>query len=235
MPIIKSAPRTEYTVIPNSTLQDKRLSFDERGVLAYLISRPSTWEISPSDLSSQGGIGRQKVYRILAHLIECGYCTREEIRDKGKFIDTVYTVFDTPQNQPCDEKPHTEKPDTVNHTQVSKESLVIQETTPPNPQRGNGVALKSSPPQSPLKTVVLTHLFNFKSGKTTDKALNKRADKIVTALAELDVDADQLIAFVAWWRKEHPTLTTPRNTDTVLANVSQWLNARPAMPRRERA
>lgn len=97
----------QYFVCTRSTPQDRTLSWEARGVLWYLLSKPDTWEINPEDLKQE--CGRDKVYRILKELQEHRYIKKLEVRDEnGKFVEVTYEVYE----HPFTEKPEAAKPDT---------------------------------------------------------------------------------------------------------------------------
>jgi len=118
-------------------LQDRRLSWEQRGMLADLLSRPVDFEVNVAGLMKLGGRGRDKVHSLLKEPIALGYIEKcEERSADGKFARTVYRVYSLPrdmrervyaaldalENPDTDEphtenpdmaKPHTEKPDTA--------------------------------------------------------------------------------------------------------------------------
>src|SRR4051794_9053866 len=65
-----------YTQIVNRVLTDDRLSWEARGMLAYLLSKPDDWQVRFSDLRRQGGRGRDSTQRILKELAAAGYRVR---------------------------------------------------------------------------------------------------------------------------------------------------------------
>lgn len=68
-------------------LNDSRLSWEARGLLAYLLSKPDNWRVSRDALASQGPAGRDKIGRILKELKEIGYLQIDQRRDEnGQFI-----------------------------------------------------------------------------------------------------------------------------------------------------
>ena len=114
---------SNYTQLPNETLSDGSLSFEARGVLVYLLSKPENWIIQIYDICNNGKIGRDKAYRVLKELEESGYLDREQGRDdSGRMSQTESVVYDLPVDKrktPCEENqdtvnPCTEKPDTEN-------------------------------------------------------------------------------------------------------------------------
>lgn len=85
---IQRAPKDRenpYRLINRHAMEDDRLTFEARGVLAYILVKPDNWEIQINDLRRAGGTGRDKVYRILNELIAFGYITREQhMQSDGK-------------------------------------------------------------------------------------------------------------------------------------------------------
>lgn len=118
--IRRSKPERDFSIIPNTTLQDNDLSWQARGMLCYLLSMPVDWEINVKDLAGRSKKnGRDASQKILNDLIDSGYVLREQVRNKGRFIGYNYVVYDLKQSTP-----NPEKPDTGN-----------QETESPNPEK----------------------------------------------------------------------------------------------------
>jgi hypothetical protein len=136
------------------TAQDQALSFESRGVVAYLLSKPDDWEISLENLMREGNIGRTKMRRIIAELSASGYLHyTQEQGAGGKFTDGVYTLHEAPQPEsenvtpvvlspesrfPQSDNPQSdnvhqhniESTDSENQTEKSKDSA----TPPPAPE-----------------------------------------------------------------------------------------------------
>jgi hypothetical protein len=107
MKIRRSRPESDFTIIPNSTLRDDRLSYCARGVLSELLSRPNGWETNADALSDRArrkrgdvvGEGRRGLRSAFKELEAAGYMIRrKEQGEKGRFI-TVLEVYDTPQDR----------------------------------------------------------------------------------------------------------------------------------------
>jgi len=109
--IIRTPHDTErpYFSMCRSTAQDKNLSWEARGVLAYLLSKPSDWKVMIADLKQN--CGRDKVRKILAELTQHGYMKISQSRDtKGRFTGE-YQVYETPiAETPIAENPIAENP-----------------------------------------------------------------------------------------------------------------------------
>lgn len=108
-----------YFVVSRTLAQDSRISFEVRGLLQYLLSKPSNWTVNVKDLCAEGGIGRGKAYRLLNEAIDAGYIVRVEHRSEdGKFCGTQLHVFGTPQEV----TPNAEIPDAENRHPVNEDT-----------------------------------------------------------------------------------------------------------------
>lgn len=86
----------KFVVIANATVCDSRLSWEARGLLVYLLSKPDDWRVRLGDLMAQGSAGERKVNRILAELKLNGYMTRRRIKTADGRFDWDTVVFETP-------------------------------------------------------------------------------------------------------------------------------------------
>lgn len=108
MTIVRSPrPDSGFTILPNAALNDQRLSWKARGLLAHLLSKPPLWRTSSRRLALDGPDGRDAVRTGLQELEQVGYLVRDRIQDAatGRW-STLSTVFDTPQcGQPVHNPP----------------------------------------------------------------------------------------------------------------------------------
>lgn len=98
MRIHRSKHSAGFTVLPNSCLRDRRLSFTARGLLSYLLSHPESTRQDIKTLSAGNPEGQEAVARAMRELIAHGYLTREHVRNAAGRISTVVDVYDTPQD-----------------------------------------------------------------------------------------------------------------------------------------
>lgn len=125
--ILKKKQKNNYTKISNEFLQDTNLSFEARGMAASLLSRPEDWVINVSALMAEGGIGRDKVKKIIQELVDNGYMYKAQDRSNaGKFGKNILYISDEKDflkeeaekieqgyeetEEKCDSQPLTEKP-----------------------------------------------------------------------------------------------------------------------------
>lgn len=84
-------------MLPNSLLQDRRLSYTARGLLADLLSRPDGWREDGRHMADTSPQGRGAIRKALKELTEAGYYRVEKIRLPDGTIRTETHVHDTPQ------------------------------------------------------------------------------------------------------------------------------------------
>mgnify|MGYP007100092944 CR=1 FL=1 len=84
-----------YFQFRRDTAQDRNLTFEARGVLAYILSKPDDWEVQPSDLEQN--CGKSVVYRILKELRKHNYIQLVTTRDENhRIISWDYEVYEQP-------------------------------------------------------------------------------------------------------------------------------------------
>jgi hypothetical protein len=112
--IFRQKRTSNFTVVPNEFLHSKTLSFKSKGILTYLLSLPSDWELHVSHLSTISSDGRDSVYNGIQELIEAKYIWRRP-RSGTEPGGWEYFIYDSPQlDCPFTGKPHTENPYTEN-------------------------------------------------------------------------------------------------------------------------
>lgn len=67
-----------YFLMARAAAQDKNLSYEARGMLAYLLSKPDDWRVVVEDLSTHS-CGRDQCRRIIKELIIAGYIVRRDV------------------------------------------------------------------------------------------------------------------------------------------------------------
>ena len=65
-----------------SFLEDSRLSYKAKGILAYLLSKPDNWKVIVGNLVNYSADGKASVYAGLKELKECGYYEKVPIRNE---------------------------------------------------------------------------------------------------------------------------------------------------------
>lgn len=96
MRIVRAPRNSHFTVLSNDLIEDSRLSFKARGLLAYLLSRPDGWQTDAGRLASQGPDGRSAILAGLKELEKAGYLKRTRSQGERGRWSTACEVFDTP-------------------------------------------------------------------------------------------------------------------------------------------
>lgn len=100
MSIIRVRKDARYFSASNEPFNDTRLSWEARGLMGYLLSKPDGWEVRMADLDKNGPAGSRKLKRMLAELRKCGYMNRIRIKlPDGTFTWTT-EVFESPSQNP---------------------------------------------------------------------------------------------------------------------------------------
>jgi hypothetical protein len=152
MAIIRRKRQSEFAIIPNAVADDKRLSFEARGLLCHLLAKPHNWQLNVRALAKEGGIGRDKAYKLVKQLIEAGYVAHEVVRcpKSQQIVRHEYLVFDqavpnelslrvplpenqdmaspVPENQEVGE-PHPDLPDPEKPYPANQDGLIRTELT----------------------------------------------------------------------------------------------------------
>ncbi|WP_043923165.1 hypothetical protein [Leadbettera azotonutricia] len=92
--IIKDKHTKEFFQMNNESIQDPGLSWGAKGLLAYFLSLPETWEVHLRDLFVRSSSGRKPTEAAMRELIKAGYV--EKIQGENKRRDTKYVVYENP-------------------------------------------------------------------------------------------------------------------------------------------
>jgi hypothetical protein len=97
---IERAPRrTNWTVIDQTTLNDPRLSFRARGILAWILDKPDNWRTNADAIARVGKEGRDAVRAALQELQDAGYMERQKHRgENGRWYSTSHVSEVSPTN-----------------------------------------------------------------------------------------------------------------------------------------
>lgn len=101
-----------YTVMSNTHLKDRRLSYKSKGLLSVILSLPPDWDYTITGLSVIAADGIDSVKTAIKELEQYGYVSRTQLRDeRGRMAQNEYRVYENP----------TDNPDYVPSEQVSPE------------------------------------------------------------------------------------------------------------------
>lgn len=100
MAVMHVEKNSNYTVMANYHLRDKRLSLKAKGLLSVMISLPAEWDYTLAGLAYISKEGVSAIRAAIQELEENGYVTRARLRNEaGQLGDTEYTIYEFPQNE----------------------------------------------------------------------------------------------------------------------------------------
>lgn len=86
-----------YVQIDKRVLEDPRLTWRSKGILAYLLSKPSGWKVNVKDIWNNGAEGRNAVQDCLVELQKIGYAKLITISgEQGKLMGSQWQVTEEP-------------------------------------------------------------------------------------------------------------------------------------------
>ena len=87
-----------FVMMDKTFLEDVRLSYKAKGLLAYLLSKPDDWKVIVGNLVNNSKDGKASVYAGLKELKECGYYEKIPVRNEQgtRIIRWESTVCEIP-------------------------------------------------------------------------------------------------------------------------------------------
>jgi len=186
-----------YSVISNALIQNGNLSWEARGVMCYLLSKPDNWKVRVSDLVSSGKCKLYAIRSILAELEAEGYIVRRRFRSEDGTYHCETEVRETPRQASADSS--TVDQSTVDSPAVDLPAMEsVQHLTSTDPlmtdSSTNGVPLVDTPPAEATKaksrpskrdprtdTPAITAVRELMDNRNPPKSLY---DKIIAALQD---------------------------------------------------
>lgn len=104
----------EYARIPNSILNNTKLSLKAKGLYALIESKPENWNFSARGLASQTKESIDSISSGLKELEECKLLERIRYQDKSGYWQVEYHLYESnpTMENPVQENPDQENPDT---------------------------------------------------------------------------------------------------------------------------
>lgn len=149
MPVVRTQHTEDYTVLPNRIVRDPRLSLRDKALLWYMLSKPPDWKFTRENIvASMDKDGETSIRSGVKNLEQAGYLVITKAqRCKGKFPETIWTVYDIPQLQNADVvTPYVENQHTDNAPQLQnavKEKKRKKKRKKNKPYVGNNPVVKA--------------------------------------------------------------------------------------------
>lgn len=124
--IVRRRRTRDFAIVPNEVMQDRRMTLEARGALAWLLSRPDDWQVIPAALRDAWAkenerLSRDRVYRLLDEMIASRYVDRNRLHSEetGKFMGYEYVAFDEPIGRGADSSVTREAIDATDDAEAS--------------------------------------------------------------------------------------------------------------------
>jgi hypothetical protein len=202
-----------YAQIDRAPLEDARLSFKARGILAYLLCKPDGWLCRVNDLITRSPDGRDSVKSGLAELRRHHYARLvTEQGGGGQLVGTFYDVYENPRDNPeyhpaqateTRQKPTKKAAKGTVSRQTENPSdgeTVGRENTPPpteNPSDGKPVGRENRPTENPAALVRTSSVTNQKSNEPTSPS---------GAADAAEGQGERFKKFIGWVKQQCPHL-----------------------------
>jgi hypothetical protein len=120
--IIMAKREDPFARVSKSMLDDERLSWRAKGVLAYLLGKPAGWKLRTADLERKSKDGGRSVRSALKELRAAGYAELKPVRSEGRIREWCWKISDTPIFSPDARFEHLENEVVENAHHSKKES-----------------------------------------------------------------------------------------------------------------
>ena len=120
-----------FTVMSNTHLKDRRLSYKSKGLLSVILSLPPDWDYTITGLAVIAADGVDSVKTAIKELEQYGYVTRKQLRDeRGRMAQNEYRVYENPADNPDFVQPEQVSPEQIPPEQVSPEQVSPEQDAP---------------------------------------------------------------------------------------------------------
>jgi hypothetical protein len=109
-------------------MKEKNISLKAKGLYALVMSLPPKWDFSVQGIVAISKEESGAIYTAIKELIKEGYCERNMISEKGRFIGCEYKFFNK-KKKPQEKEPHNEKPyRDFPHTENEEDNKLFNES-----------------------------------------------------------------------------------------------------------
>src|SRR5699024_3006027 len=211
---------SNFTMISNVGLKDKRLSFKAKGLLSYMLSLPDDCVFYESEIVNHATDGKQSVRTGMKELEKFGYLVREQQRSSnGKFANIDWVVSDEPINSvaaasqpstdfPSTDNPSSDNPSSDNRTLLSTKELSTKELSTNNKEHTSAKlterfeALWKLYPRKQGKKDALKHYKRAVKEGTTDDEIEAGIQSYVGYIEKNSIDKRYVKHGSAWFNQE---------------------------------
>ena len=94
--ILRVNKTENYFKVANTVFNNRNLSWEARGLMGYLLSKPDNWQVRLHDLLHHGPAGQHKISRMLRELDAAGYMMRHRFRREDGTFGWVVIILEDP-------------------------------------------------------------------------------------------------------------------------------------------
>jgi hypothetical protein len=94
--ILSRRVKDPFAKVNKKMLDDPNISFQAKGILAYLLGKPDGWKLRVGDLRNHAVDGRDSIRRALNELRMAGYAKYEQTKENNRFSSGVWKICDIP-------------------------------------------------------------------------------------------------------------------------------------------
>lgn len=94
--IVRIKKNSNFVVMDKTPLNDKRLSWKAKGIIAYMLSKPDDWTFYLDEVMTHSTDGERAFRSGLNELKEYGYVKREPIREGQRIVRWETVVYENP-------------------------------------------------------------------------------------------------------------------------------------------
>ncbi|MFB7157374.1 MULTISPECIES: helix-turn-helix domain-containing protein [unclassified Lysinibacillus] len=123
MAIFRVHKKENFVVLDKGFLNDSRLSWKVKGLLAYMLSLPDDWSFSISNLATHSKCSRESTANTIKELTKAGHKMQGRT-NFGEFGKLELFVFETPRAEPYSEKPRTVNPSLLSNNKSLNNNLL---------------------------------------------------------------------------------------------------------------
>ncbi len=126
--VFRIEKNTNYTVMSNCHLKDKRLSLKAKGLFSVILSLPDEWDYTLGGLAAISKESLDAIRTAVNELENIGYLHREQTRDKrGRLSGNEYLVYECPDKNPYmnSNSKNTENADAAKFDEMPKKRGIV--------------------------------------------------------------------------------------------------------------
>ena len=179
---IKRYKSSNHVTINNSIMKERDVTLKAKGLYALIMSLPDDWDFSIKGICAITKENYTAVNAAIKELIDAGYCRRERIKEKGKFVGCNYEFSEVKIGSPHSGFLNVENPHVENLNNNNINSTI----------------------NSPLNNNISSINTPDKKEKNNNKLLSKKAEE--TSFLEPVVNTKE-IEFNGWIQKNYPLIS----------------------------